>query len=238
MIDFKKLNNRIVKYSMTANIMCNCNIKAMENTFFSYFEGNIKNLQETEKDNIITKNIYNHCISNIHQFCNINNFKVVVSNNAIFNKDEFLKNNYEYISDIETVNKKEYTIYLKKDKLQDLTHLKISIPENTSIKNINTLFYKLEKLEKLDLSDTDMTNINIDKISDELFKDCVNLKELNLSNVKGNVISFLSKFKNSLKSLKILHLSDITISKTEIDNIFKDFDNLESIQTPKLVIKK
>ena len=239
MINFKKLNNRIVRYSMTANIMCNCNIKAMEkeNNIFSYFKDTITFLKETEKDNFESKNISNYLNLNYKQFQNINNFRIEVLNNSNFNKEEFLKNNSEHISNIETANNKEYTIFLNKKELKNLTYLKISMPENTSLKDINTLFYKLEKLEKLDLLNVYMTDIDIDNISDDLFKNCKNLKELSLTNFKGNIISFLSKFKNSLQGLKTLYLSDLTISITEINNIFEDFDNLESIQTPKLVIK-
>lgn len=102
------------------------------------------------------------------------------------------------------------------------------VKQNTE--NLNTMsygFYASTKLENLDLSTIDMTNVM--DITNS-FQNCSNLLSLNLGNL-GNKLTTINNILNGCKKLIDLDMSNMDLSN--IKNIYNTFNNCNSLENLK-----
>jgi len=168
---------------------------------------------------------------------NVNFFKLIVLDNNAFNKLDYIQDNSQCIQTVICIKKNEYLVYLKNKYIMESNNIKIRIPQNTSIANMNDMLFRCKNLKSLDLSNIDITKLDIKNVKNTIFNDCINLEELNMSNIKGDLINFFIIVKNSLKMLKNLDISNTYTNKSNLDNLFEDYKNLEILNMNNITYK-
>ena len=145
--------------------------------------------------NLITNKIYINIIKCIYQIDSDNISINIFSNNQLVNK--------EIINKVQIIINKETKNNILKYKFEKKGTYKIKIRELESILNMSYMFYQVNNLISIDLSNLNF--INLTNMSN-MFSECMSLEEINLSNFQANNLTNMSYMFSECKSLKEINL--------------------------------
>ena len=162
---------------------------------------------------------------------NINIFKCIYqtySDNIsinLFNNDQLV--NKEIINKFQIIINEESTNNILKYTFRKEGTYKIKIIIFESILYMSYMFFKVNNLISIDLS-----NLNFNNLTNMsyMFSECSSLKEINISNFQANNLSDMSYMFNRCYSLEKINLSNLNFNNlTNISYMFNGCSSLEKI---------
>ena len=188
-----------------------------------------KNKKEINENNDIKGNCFTNYIICEHLFTKINDFQILNCyeqakedyNNIGFDNENEIKENCKLFLNDKEIN------FCFKYKPEKIGKHNFKIICNTSLKNLNYMFYDCNSLQFLDLSNFNTSNAN-NMI--EMFSSCNSLAFIDLSNINTINVTNMSYMFSDCSSLTSLNLSDFdTKNVTDMSGMFSDCSSLTSL---------